>query len=430
MKYFQPYGVSDPEGSYVNGNPTTGTMGSIPPAESIEHPQREIVNFIKDSARLTPSPSDLHQLGKSIQSNQVNYGVDIGEVNLVIVALKPVPDAYYTGMPVTFKAKYANTGTATLDAGRGAHVIYRAGGSLLLGSEWAAGDLVTVYYDEATGHWVLPASYGVAGTGPQYLMAPQTYYVNGTTGLDTNNGLTAGTAFKTLQRAQTETAKYNLNGFDITVNVADYSSYAKLVCGAINGAGNIRYNGNISNPGNCIVNTNDGSAIFVQGARNYHFDGFKVVSTSRGSTPGASSAGIHAVASTINIYNIDFGSVLDFQCTADAGGFIYYTGPTRITGNAGQSHICAQNGSFIRVAGVGAQITIVNAGTQFGTAFIMAVASGTTFMLLTPLIGAANVSVGQRYYAYGNGVINSQGGGANYYPGVTAGSLATGGQYL
>lgn len=47
MLYNQPFGISDPNAPYINGNPNTGTMGSIPPALSIEHPQREIVRVIQ-----------------------------------------------------------------------------------------------------------------------------------------------------------------------------------------------------------------------------------------------------------------------------------------------------------------------------------------------------------------------------------------------
>ena len=46
MKYNQPFGISDPNAAYINGNPTTGTMGSIPPAASVEFDQREIVALI------------------------------------------------------------------------------------------------------------------------------------------------------------------------------------------------------------------------------------------------------------------------------------------------------------------------------------------------------------------------------------------------
>jgi hypothetical protein len=78
MQYNQPYGVSDPNASYVNGNPSTGTMGSIPPAASIEHDQREVVEVINtantrgykdfsNTACAAPTTADLTQLRKAIE---------------------------------------------------------------------------------------------------------------------------------------------------------------------------------------------------------------------------------------------------------------------------------------------------------------------------------------------------------------------------
>lgn len=81
MKYNQPYGLDEEVAlysvPYVNGNPTTGTMGSIPPAASIEHGQREIVAVIQwafdhgyydYAAQLcqAPTTADLTQLLKAI----------------------------------------------------------------------------------------------------------------------------------------------------------------------------------------------------------------------------------------------------------------------------------------------------------------------------------------------------------------------------
>ena len=65
MQYTQPFGVTDPNASYVNGNPATGTQGSIPPAAAIEATQREIVNAITQ-AGLTPDPNNLTQLFQAI----------------------------------------------------------------------------------------------------------------------------------------------------------------------------------------------------------------------------------------------------------------------------------------------------------------------------------------------------------------------------
>lgn len=54
------------DAAYVNGNPATGQAGSIPPAESWEHPMRELVHLISD-AGLTPTHSDLQQVRKAVE---------------------------------------------------------------------------------------------------------------------------------------------------------------------------------------------------------------------------------------------------------------------------------------------------------------------------------------------------------------------------
>lgn len=51
MRYNQPYGLPDEvvpfDHPYVNGDPSIARQGSIPPAESIEYPQREIIKVIQ-----------------------------------------------------------------------------------------------------------------------------------------------------------------------------------------------------------------------------------------------------------------------------------------------------------------------------------------------------------------------------------------------
>lgn len=69
MKYNAPFGAANPDAPYINGNPSIGVAGSIPPAESIEYPQREIVKAITD-AGMVPDNSDLGQLSKAIRRIQ------------------------------------------------------------------------------------------------------------------------------------------------------------------------------------------------------------------------------------------------------------------------------------------------------------------------------------------------------------------------
>jgi hypothetical protein len=65
MQYTQPYGNVNPNAGYINGNPATGTPGSIIPAAAVEAAQREIVNCITE-AGLTPDPANLTQLWAAI----------------------------------------------------------------------------------------------------------------------------------------------------------------------------------------------------------------------------------------------------------------------------------------------------------------------------------------------------------------------------
>lgn len=70
MRYSQPFGTPTPPlGSYprfINGNPVTGTEGSIPPATAFDEDQIEILNVIT-GAGITPDHNDLTQLWQAIQ---------------------------------------------------------------------------------------------------------------------------------------------------------------------------------------------------------------------------------------------------------------------------------------------------------------------------------------------------------------------------
>jgi hypothetical protein len=74
MQYQPPVNgnLSDPDRPYVNPQPENGIEGSIPPAESIEHSMREIVNTINYYLGTVENPlpateADLQQLRKAIQ---------------------------------------------------------------------------------------------------------------------------------------------------------------------------------------------------------------------------------------------------------------------------------------------------------------------------------------------------------------------------
>jgi len=65
MKYWAPTNAVDPDSAYWNGDRAEGIVGAKPPAEAIEHPQREIIAAVTGDGQ-TPAEGDLEQLAKAI----------------------------------------------------------------------------------------------------------------------------------------------------------------------------------------------------------------------------------------------------------------------------------------------------------------------------------------------------------------------------
>src|SRR5262252_9003251 len=114
MRYQAPYGVLDPNAGYINGDPSIGRAGSIPPAAAFEQPMREIVQCITGCG-ITPSDADLQQLWKALQIAPwiQEYAPDTGSANVYSAAINPVPTQLYVGMVVRVKISNTNTGPST-----------------------------------------------------------------------------------------------------------------------------------------------------------------------------------------------------------------------------------------------------------------------------------------------------------------------------
>lgn len=66
MKYFPPFGSTDPNASYVDRDTPNAVAGSKVPAKAIEHAQRELDHLIEHSGQ-TPDETDLEQVRKAVQ---------------------------------------------------------------------------------------------------------------------------------------------------------------------------------------------------------------------------------------------------------------------------------------------------------------------------------------------------------------------------
>lgn len=83
MLYNKPFDQTNPAAGYVNGNPATNTAGSIPCAEGLEYPQREIVAAIA-AAGLTPTNADLTQLLQAIRILALKNVTGSGQVPIIV----------------------------------------------------------------------------------------------------------------------------------------------------------------------------------------------------------------------------------------------------------------------------------------------------------------------------------------------------------
>jgi len=269
----------------------------------------------------------------------------------------------------------------------------------------------------------VPASYlGSPGGAREVLSSARTYYVR-TDGSDSNTGLsnTAGGAFLTVQKAiDVISGTLDLATYDVTVQVGDGTRTAAVTLKKFtSGGGVVLLVGNSATPANCVISTTSANCFSVLDyAGPYSIDGFKLVTTTSGT--GISAIGVAAI---VTFKNINFGACATAHMSVVNGSAVSASGNYEITG-AAPWHYGAFSSGIITVS----SRTVTITGTPaFSTAFCLAQTTGIVVANSNTYSGSAT---GVRYNASLNAVINTGGGGANYLPGNSAGTTATGGQYI
>lgn len=277
-------------------------------------------------------------------------------------------------------------------------------------------------FDRTTGRVLFPS-----GGAREMLTADRTYYVR-TDGNDSNAGFsnTAGGAFKTIQRAyDVIAATLDLGGFTVTVQVADGTyappsgTNALLVSQPWTGGGSVKIQGNASTPASVLLSTTNADAIATAAP----LPGPLTIKNLKLQTAAAGNGISHRAAGTILIGSLVFGAAANAHCfTGAPGAFIRAISGYTITGGAIQ-HSVATSTSSMFMSGIVVTLTGTPAFTTFAQASGCSVAdwSGTSF---------SGGATGARYIVLINGVIYTGGAGPNFFPGSTAGSTASGGQYL
>jgi hypothetical protein len=440
MKYHQPYGVTDPNAPYINGDPSVGRAGSIPPAESIEYPQREIVALIADAGLALPDDGDLSQLAKAVQSQLLISDDDAGTSNAYQVTQSPAPSVYFKYMTVITKIGNPNTGPSVLNVNAmGPKPIVHIDGSPIVGGELRLGQICCFVYDGAA--FQLVWSGGTVAGAPIYLTASRDYYVDGNAGNDAWDGTSAVFVsavkgpFKTLQRASTEINKFNLNGFSVTVHVADYAGYANWTLPAPAGSGAVVWQGNSGNPQNVVVTGVNHTACNGYNCGVQTVDGFRLISTgSQSVNSDTCNCAQFSASSTITLRNIDWGACLGYSLYVGKATVGLYAAH-RIVGSSvggpiqGGGWIDANVNGNVGVNGLQLPTLAIPAAVTLPYFAIALAASNISLAFQGGITGYANVT-GQKYLSATNSVIDSNGGGINAFPGTIAGATSNGGVYV
>jgi hypothetical protein len=258
----------------------------------------------------------------------------------------------------------------------------------------------------------------------QDLFETRSLYVR-TDGDDGNDGLanTAGRAFRTIQGAVNFLSKLPYNplwwttaldsGF--TIYVAD-GTYAETVNLRDVRAVGATIHGNEVTPANVVVAGVSDGFVAIGLNTKWYLRGLKI-------TAAAGSAIRLEQGSQVSFRTIDFGTASSAHLFTQTGARAFADGNYSIT-SAAQWHKIARTGSQI----ITSDRTVTITGTP---AFSQSYALADDVSLIRAVgMTFSGSATGVRYSVTVNGVINTNGGGASYLPGNSAGSTATGGQYV
>lgn len=295
-------------------------------------------------------------------------------------------------------------------------------------AQWMSDTLAQDVLDAGTDTSVLEAQFIAAlkVVGRIKLTAPLNLYVSAT-GSDTlNTGLAIGSPFLTIQHAyNVAAAKYDLQGFQAIINVADgaYTAGISAQGALVNPSQTspwVEVQGNPGTPGNVTVTANGANCFTATQGAFIELNGIALSVT--GSSQAACISAVQG--GTIAFKNLSFGAInsASAHITAQSGGTAIVSGNYNITAGGGLGHYAASGG------GIQANSFVVTlTGTPvFSVGFAAATHGGGIYAPAMTYTGAAT---GPRYSTVQNAWIDTNGGGPNYFPGSSAGSSATGGQY-
>lgn len=258
----------------------------------------------------------------------------------------------------------------------------------------------------------------------QKLTATFNIYVR-TDGSDSNTGLanTAGTAFLTVQKAIDFVATLDISIYDVNINIADGTYTGANTGKNAVGAGTINIIGNTTTPANVLISVTSNSCFTAYDlSTKYSIDGVGLTNTGGGYQVDARGG------SRVALKRISYGAGANgyAHINATTGAAVYMNGDYTITNGSNLRHIRATSGGSIIF---NQNITVTLTGTPAFAVYAEATELGRIAIESGAAVTYSGSGTGQRYNVSLNAVIFTNGGGASYFPGNSAGAAATGGQY-
>jgi hypothetical protein len=259
---------------------------------------------------------------------------------------------------------------------------------------------------------------GPPGIGGTVISSNTTYYVR-TDGSNTNPGTanTAGGAWLTIQYAVSFVVTYLIvrPGVTLTIQLGDGTYSEAVTLSPFSGGGIVLIQGNTGNSSSVVVSTAN-TCFTSNGTALWQLAYLKFTGTA-----GAISALYNGF---IQISNVNFGaSAGGVHINSDRSSVVLLSGNYTISGAAAY-HMVAVQGAVIRVPSA---ITVTVSGTPaFSGNFAYADTCGVLHIIGVTYSGSAT---GARYNISFNAVCTTNGGGANYFPGNSAGGTSNGGVY-
>ena len=454
-----------------DGNPVTGQKATLPGAAWFNIMAAVRVSVILAAGKTPSNPPDPLQFLEALQS--LGW-MTSKSVKTDVLADKSVTNAKLADQAVTI-AKIANALLATqsqAEAGTATDVLMtplrvkqaiekvleedlpKASATQLGGVKITGNDGITI-----NGSGEIAVDFSQMPTDkfedlvksirvPIWLESGKNFYVNGSTGSDTEDegrGESASKPFKTIQKCINYIAdNYNLSSYTAYVNITDGTYEEDIRLPLYNSTtGSIQISGNSENKNAVIVRriysqsavTYDIRNLTVQRTEAFsNFGGVVLISAGRVNFLNVeidttlipeTSAGFAGLVCSSNAFcNISGSSSISnpgifirtnatTKCVngiqATSGGRINFNGNLNLIGDAPESFVCAaaDNLSSIRF-----------------------VSSGLPYPVGTPTVINEGNKLGKRYNIRTNAIIDTSGQGPELFPGTIAGTTGSGGQYV